>query len=341
MESQIFYMDDMNWTEFDNFSYGDIDYTSLPTSVCNTSYYMNNLAEGGIYLILGLLSLFGNGVVLLAFSKQKLNNSTASDVFMSFLSMVCMFQVLVLWGTALIMIWPGTFISVFMCKLLTFSDEMFFFLSMYIVTFLSLNRWYAICRPLNTYVQSVTYGVKICILFTVIAACMAIPNTIFMDVLVSKGDGLPRCHENLGIETTMVKLWMRLVILLLGFILPFLIMVTFYGMAARRLCSVTTGARNRAMKIIFLVVLVFIFCWSPHVIVNIVDLVTRLKWLEETCTSRQLVTQFIGWTWILGMFHTCMNPCLYALVGNKIRNQIIGLFRSRLSSQSSGGSYSL
>lgn len=76
---------------------------------------------------------------------------------------------------------------------------------------------------------------------------------------------------------------MRLLPQTVGFLLPLLVMLFCYGLTLRTLFQAQMGQKHRAMRVIFAVVLVFLFCWLPYNLVLVADSLMRIGAIKETC----------------------------------------------------------
>lgn len=93
--------------------------------------------------------------------------------------------------------------------------------------------------------------------------------------------------------------------------------------ALRTLFQAHMGQKHRAMRVIFAVVLVFLLCWLPYNLVLVADTLMRLRVIEETCERRNDIGRALDATEILGFLHSCLNPFIYAFIGQKFRHGLL------------------
>ncbi|XP_029787491.1 C-X-C chemokine receptor type 2-like, partial [Suricata suricatta] len=108
-----------------------------------------------------------------------------------------------------------------------------------------------------------------------------------------------------------------------GFLLPLMVMLFCYGLTLRTLFEAHMGQKHRAMRVIFAVVLVFLLCWLPYNLVLVADTLMRLRVIKETCERRNDIGRALDATEILGFFHSCLNPIIYAFIGQKFRHGLL------------------
>uniref|UniRef100_UPI0035A3D6A4 Human CCR6 n=1 Tax=Homo sapiens TaxID=9606 RepID=UPI0035A3D6A4 len=82
----------------------------------------------------------------------------------------------------------------------------------------------------------------------------------------------------------------------------------------------------KAIRVIIAVVLVFLACQIPH---NMVLLVTaaNLGKMNRSCQSEKLIAYTKTVTEVLAFLHCCLNPVLYAFIGQKFRNYFLKILK--------------
>ncbi|XP_061531835.1 C-C chemokine receptor type 8 isoform X2 [Phycodurus eques] len=79
--------------------------------------------------------------------------------------------------------------------------------------------------------------------------------------------------------------------------------------------------KDRAVKLIFTVVCVFVVCWVPY---NVVVFLQTLQLFEmfNTYKASTAINSATAWSEIIALSHCCVNPVIYALVGEKFRKPL-------------------
>ncbi|MBN3276882.1 CXCR1 protein, partial [Polyodon spathula] len=129
------------------------------------------------------------------------------------------------------------------------------------------------------------------------------------------------CYEDIRAED--IEAWrisIRFLRHLVGFFIPLAIMIFCYGFTINTLFRTRSGQKHKAMRVIFAVVLAFIVFWFPYNMTVFVDTLMRAKVIIETCEVRHHIDTALQATQILAFLHCCINPILYAFVGQKFRN---------------------
>ncbi|XP_051727295.1 leukotriene B4 receptor 1-like [Ctenopharyngodon idella] len=152
---------------------------------------------------------------------------------------------------------------------------------------------------------------------------------IFFTQGLKDKDGLQRCQRTIGSQSVVVAL--LLLQILLGFIIPFLIMLTCYlwlhkGLSQKAKSSNLTRApqnqepRNQGSNIwtykkrlVVSIVVAFFLFWTPVHIINVIDIVTTLTKTSHPDVHSQLKSfrRVCGDTSkTLALLNCCLNPLL-------------------------------
>ncbi|XP_031507372.1 C-X-C chemokine receptor type 1-like [Papio anubis] len=80
------------------------------------------------------------------------------------------------------------------------------------------------------------------------------------------------------------------------------------------------GQKHRAMRVVFAVVLIFLLCWLPYHLVLLADTLMRTQVIKEICEHRNYIGRALDATEMLGILHSCLNPLIYAFIGQKFHH---------------------
>ncbi|XP_031239177.1 C3a anaphylatoxin chemotactic receptor [Mastomys coucha] len=121
--------------------------------------------------------------------------------------------------------------------------------------------------------------------------------------------------------------------LVVGFLVPFFIMVTCYSLIVFRMGKTNfTKSRNKTFRVAMVVVTVFFICWTPYHIVGVLLLIT-----DPESSLREAVISWDHMSIALASANSCFNPFLYALLGKdfrkKARQSIKGILEAAFSEE--------
>ncbi|KAM8898628.1 somatostatin receptor type 1 isoform 1-T3 [Spinachia spinachia] len=293
--------------------------TGLPynTSIDYEDYYPDPNASKiiipSIYALVCCVGLTGNAMVIyviLKYAKMK----TATNIYILNLAIadeLFMLSVPFLATSAAIRHWP---FGSLMCRLVLSVDGINMFTSIFCLTVLSVDRYIAVVHPIKAarYRRpTVAKVVNVCV--WVLSLIVILPIIIFADTVPAQDGGVD-CNflwpESAWSEAFVVYTF------LLGFLLPVGAICLCYCLMVARMRAVGLKAgwlqRRRSEKritcMVLLVVAVFVLCWMPFYIVQLVTVFHH--------PPDPMVTQLFV---ILSYANSGANPILYGFVSDNFR----------------------
>ncbi|XP_031147060.1 C-X-C chemokine receptor type 2-like isoform X1 [Sander lucioperca] len=313
-----------------NFTYNDTDFNLNPeTQPCDTFRIPNAVivVVSVFYVLIFLLAIPGNLVVglVIGLSKQSL---PPSDLYLLHLAIADILLAITLpfWATS---ITKGWVFGAAMCKIMTILQELSFYSSILFLTCISMDRYMVIVRAMEARRanrQRVSWGV--CAAVWTVAALLSLPG-LLNSSFESQSTSMIVCSEKYDPNSADVwRLATRILRHALGFLIPLAIMLPCYGVTIKRLLHIRGGfQRQRAMRVIVFVVVAFLLCWTPYHIAVMADTFFRSKIVPYRCPARMAVDRAMFATQSLGLLHSCVNPVLYAFVGEKFRKNLFQIMR--------------
>ncbi|KAG8006357.1 Somatostatin receptor type 1 [Nibea albiflora] len=266
-----------------------------------------------IYALVCCVGLTGNAMVIyviLKYAKMK----TATNIYILNLAIadeLFMLSVPFLATSAAVRHWP---FGSLMCRLVLSVDGINMFTSIFCLTVLSVDRYVAVVHPIKAarYRRpTVAKVVNVCVWG--LSLIVILPIIIFADTVPAQDGGMD-CNflwpEAAWSEAFVVYTF------LLGFLLPVGAICLCYCLMVARMRAVGLKAgwlqRRRSEKkitrMVLLVVAVFVLCWMPFYIVQLVSVFHR--------PPDPMVTQLFV---ILSYANSGANPILYGFVSDNFR----------------------
>uniref|UniRef100_A0A668RRG3 C3a anaphylatoxin chemotactic receptor n=1 Tax=Oreochromis aureus TaxID=47969 RepID=A0A668RRG3_OREAU len=278
-----------------------------------------------IYSLAFILGVLRNGVVIwvTGFKMKKtvntvwyLNLAVADFLFTAFLPLSVTY-------TALDFHWP---FGKFMCKLNTTISFLNMFASVYILMVISVDR----CVSL----------VFLCV--WVVALILSAPYFIFRDT--EKVCDKILCFDNYALsddyDTPSVNQLrqfrlqaMTITRFLLGFVVPFTVIVSCYAVIIHRLRrnQTLTSQSSRPFKIIAAIIITFFLCWSPFNIMGLIEMANSMPEYSSEILDDIIIIGSPRAT-SLAFLNSCLNPLLYVFMGqdfkDKVRKSILNVLES-------------
>ncbi|XP_073710916.1 C-X-C chemokine receptor type 1-like [Misgurnus anguillicaudatus] len=249
--------------------------------------------------------------------------------------------------TLLALILPFSAVSVlrdwvlgdFMCKLVCLVKEINFYTSILFLVCISVDRYMVIVRAMKSQnaQRRLCSGVA-CAVVWFLGGVLSLPS-LYNEAYFSKNGKQTVCAERFEVDSADEwRLATRIIRHLLGFLLPLVVMLTCYSMTVMRLLRTRGFQKQKAMKVIVAVVVAFLLCWTPFHVATMVDTLLRVRAFKFSCYTRTSVDVAVFATQNLGLMHCCINPMLYAFVGEKFRKQFYAI---ALKKRSSGSLFNL
>ncbi|XP_013875495.1 C-X-C chemokine receptor type 1-like [Austrofundulus limnaeus] len=292
-----------------------------------------------VLIINFLLAVPGNVLVgwVIISTRQVL---TSSDVYLLHLTLADGLMALTLPFFAVELI-QGWLFGGFMCKFLNLVLEANFYTSIIFLTCISVDRYLVIvCANESNRSHQRRCSRLLCVGVWVLGWALALP-ALFHNVVTVKDSKSERfvCMETFNIgRVTSWRLATRVFRHVFGFLVPLVVMMACYSVTIVQLMRTRGFQKHRAMRVIIAVVVAFLLCWMPNHITLLADTLIRVKLIPFDCSSRMSVNLALYLTNTLALLHSCINPFLYAFVGEKFRKKMMLLLQRKLRQKRTSGS---
>lgn len=286
-----------------------------------------------IYSIIFIIGIFGNSlVVIVIYCYMKMK--TVASIFLMNLAIadLCFVITLPLWAayTAMHYDWP---FGSFLCKLASGAITLNLYTSVLLLTCLSIDRYRAIVHPMKSRIRRTMMFAKItCIAIWILACLASLPTYIFRKVILLREENITVCaFYYKSNETQNVLIGMGITKNVLGFFIPFLIILTSYTFIGKTLKTTFQGQRSKTrnddiLKMIVAIVLVFFFCWLPHQVFTFLDILIQLRYIKS-CVVEDIIDSAMPITICIAYFNSCLNPFLYGFFGKNYRKHFLQLLK--------------
>ncbi|KAH0627254.1 hypothetical protein JD844_002765 [Phrynosoma platyrhinos] len=307
------------------FNYDDILEPVYNTHVnIFTSYFVPPL-----YSFVFIFGLLGNALVVLILVKYKKLKSM-TDIYLLNLSISDLLFIISLPFWAYYAAHEWVFGNE-MCKILSGIYSAGFYSGSFFIILLTVDRYLAIVHAVFALkARTILYGTLSSTVTWVVAILASIPAFIFYHV--QKEDEKLKC--NLFYPFGKEKEWRQVITLMtftLGLAIPLTIMVFCYIRIIMVLMNVQNERKRKAVRIIFLIMIVYFIFWIPY---NIAILLQTYQDAFFSCESPidcdgnfRLAIEV---TEVIAMIHCCLNPVIYAFVGDKFRKYLSIFFQKHV-----------
>ncbi|KAM3605320.1 uncharacterized protein V6R79_023815 [Siganus canaliculatus] len=309
---------------YDSTSYSPYDYDyaeDYTDEICNRSSvnHFGNIFVPTFFSIVVLFSLFGNILVIVILAKyENLKSLTNSFILNLAVSDLLFTTGLPFWIYYHINGWT---LGEHTCKIITFVFNIGFYSSGILLILMTAHRYVAVMNPLSDIVSSKGFisVVASAVIWTVSVA-IAFPSFLFTEVQEQYYCDFKDSYWSLwGIYQQNIL-----------FLLSSVVFIFCYSQVMCRLLRPTAQKRrNKTVKLIFILMVVFFLGWAPY---NIVIFLRSLQFrppphgtaeeLERTCEKTKLLDYAFYITRLFAFSHCCLNPVFYVFVGVKFKGHL-------------------
>ncbi|XP_070827174.1 P2Y purinoceptor 3-like [Chaetodon trifascialis] len=297
--------------------------------ICPVTNYYQRILLPVCFILVFLLGSSLNGALLwhVCCGTRRWSSTV---IYMTNLAMTDLLYVLALppliISNAMDGVWPfGNII----CKCVRFFFLVNLHCSMMFLTCISVHRFLGVCFP----IAAVRFRTKKLALFVsgsvwTLAFAEVFPTLVFARAGVI--DNVTVCFEMTSPRQFKVYLPYGLFLVVVGFLIPFLVIVTcycsmmktLYCRAADRLSNCRKAyTRNKTLHTLFVVCLLFVVCFVPYHVARTVYLFVRVYMPKDCARVNTAMTFFEVWKPVVGL-NCCANPLLYFWGSSRHRQKL-------------------
>ncbi|XP_072325068.1 C-X-C chemokine receptor type 3-like [Scyliorhinus torazame] len=280
------------------------------------------------YSAIFLVGLVGNGMVVLVLTRH-MRSLAVTETYILHLALADLLLVVGMPFWAAEAVWGWTFWTA-TCKIVGALYNVSFYGSIYLLVCISFDRYLSIVHAVQMYKRRRPWQISLsCLTVWVICLLLAIPDVIYLRPIGTNGSF--KCAH--GYEADQTKAWivtLRFFYHITGFLAPLLVMAYCYlniVVTLKQSQNLQRRKECRAIKVIMVVVLAFLVCWTPYNVTMFVETLHRLGAIGRDCQMEGRLDTGYSLTGCLGNVHCCLNPFLYAFVGVKFRRQLLETLR--------------
>ncbi|UJR21800.1 hypothetical protein I4U23_024878 [Adineta vaga] len=299
------------------------------------------------------LGLIGNSLVLIGIGLNK-GMQTSTNLLIFNLALADVLFIIVCIPTTLFSFfgrWPFLEIG---CKLAQFINHLSAFMSIYLLVFMSIDRYFAVVHAVdsisnyrttkNTTISIIALwliGISTCIpigsLFTVIE--YGTPSSMYCLLRYLQTntndtfDSINTSNSSSQIQTLPIEAsfyWLGFVIFL--YALPLTLIVILYGLMLKFLRGArgqSVGkSKRRATRMILAVILTYALCWFFMQLLFISNVILSNNTGHHFATYMDILTTFAN---VFAYLNSCTNPILYGFMSKNFRSSFIDLLCCRYS----------
>lgn len=329
----IAFQETMNFTEA---NYGMEDYTGSDYSMYPETEpcYLQEVRDFTkvfvpiAYSLICVFGLLGNIMVVITFAFYKKARSM-TDVYLLNMAITDILFVLTLPFWAVTHATDTWIFGNTMCKLMKGTYAVNFNCGMLLLACISMDRYIAIVQATKSFrvrSRTLTHSKVICLTVWFVSIIISSPTFFFNKQYKLQGREVCEPQYKLVSEPITWKLLGMGLELLFGFFIPLLFMVFCYLFIIKTLVQAQNSKRHRAIRVVIAVVLVFLACQIPHNMVLLVTAANTGK-MGRSCSAEKALAYARNVAEVLAFLHCCLNPVLYAFIGQKFRSYFMKIMK--------------
>ncbi|XP_062031276.1 C-C chemokine receptor type 7 [Lepus europaeus] len=279
-----------------------------------------------MYSAICFVGLLGNGLVVLTYIYFK-RLKTMTDTYLLNLAVADILFLLTLpfWAYSAAKSW---IFGVHFCKLLFGIYKVSFFSGMLLLLCISIDRYVAIVQAVSAHrhrARVLLISKLSCVAIWLLAVLLSTPELLYSGLQKSSSEQALRC--SLITQNVEALIIIQVAQMVIGFLVPLLVMSSCYLVIIHTLLQARNFERNKAIKVIIAVVVVFTVFQLPYNGVVLAQTVANFNTTSSNCELSKQLNIAYDVTYSLACFRCCINPFLYAFIGVKFRNDLFKLFK--------------
>uniref|UniRef100_A0A8C8SBR1 G-protein coupled receptors family 1 profile domain-containing protein n=1 Tax=Pelusios castaneus TaxID=367368 RepID=A0A8C8SBR1_9SAUR len=304
----------------------DYDSVAAPCQKADVKQFASQFLPP-LYSLVLIFGLVGNALVVLILIKYKRLRSM-TDVYLLNLAISDLLFILSLpfWAYYAAHQWD---FGNAMCKILTGVYYTGFYSGMFFIIFLTLDRYLAIVHAVFALkIRTVVHGIFTSVFIWAVAILASLPWAIFHSVQMQKDHWTCTAHYPLyqGVKW---KQFQILMMIILGLVIPLGIMIFCYVEIIKTLLRCRNEKKHKAVRLIFVIMIVYFIFWAPFNIALLIYTFPDSFSLNNCENSKQLELA-VQVTETFAMVHCCINPVIYAFIGEKFRKYLYTFFQKHI-----------
>ncbi|XP_051576101.1 C-C chemokine receptor type 4 isoform X1 [Myxocyprinus asiaticus] len=317
---QQFIMDDGHTERMDT----TLNYEYEIEGLCTTEdSYLNLDLKAVIFFMVFALGLIGNITIIWVLLKvmhlKSMTNVCLLNLAISDLLMVLSLPFWALYAQG------HYFRANAVCQAMAGGYQVGFYSGILFVTLMSVDRYLVIVHAVAVLgAKMLRYGVLVSVIIWVVSICAALPEAVFAAMVTE--DNITNCQRVYPEGTArMWKLFRNFSENTVGVFISLPVIAYCYIRVLLVVQKTKNSKKVRAIKLIFAIVAMFVVFWVPYNVVVFLKTLQLFKILSS-CEASHHINMAMDLTQTIALMHCCVNPVIYAFVGEKFRKSLTSVF---------------
>ncbi|XP_063769572.1 leukotriene B4 receptor 1-like [Pseudophryne corroboree] len=210
------------------------------------------------------------------------------------------------------------------CKMCYYTSGFSMYTSIYLITFMSIDRFLAVAIPFTSHkIRRKPIVRSIVVAIWVLGSLLSIPVLFYRSVEVNS-KGQDQCNNNKSQERTGFQhiVFQYMFETIMGFVIPFTVILSSYIYIGLRLRTAKFQTKHKTNRLVIMIIVIFALFWAPYHLVNIIQVSGELY---SSKVLREAALMARPNTIAFAFLSSSANPILYVFAGgNFIRTAGVG-----------------
>ncbi|XP_078734651.1 P2Y purinoceptor 1-like [Lampetra fluviatilis] len=304
---------------------------------CQLNKAFQHILLPTFYSIAFVLGLIGNGLALWMFSSARMRPWTSITVYMFNLALADLLYIFTL--PFLIFYYLNRTDWIFgeaWCKAERFIFHVNLYGSILFLTCISAHRYAGVVHTMRSLGRLKRRHARLmsAVVWAVVVA-EVFPSLIFAKTGKNHSGG-KTCYDTAPDDELERYLTYNLAVTVLGFLVPFVVILVCYGFIACKLVQhqlSNATLRQRSLRLVVIVMISFSVCFLPYHVMRNVNILARLYLGPSECELSARIYAVYQVTRGLASVNSCIDPVLYFLAGDTFRRRVSTTKRRRQQQQ--------
>ena len=191
---------------------------------------------------------------------------------------------------------------------------------------MSIDRYIAIVHAVYAMrIRTASCGIIISLILWLVAGLASVPNIVFNQQLEIEQS--VQCVTTYPPGDNTWKVTSQFAANILGLLIPLSVLICCYAQILKNLQKCKNRNKIKAIKMIFIIVIVFFLFWTPFNIALFLDSLQSLHIIND-CKASYQIALALQLTETISFIHCCLNPLIYAFAGVTFKAHLKGLLQS-------------
>lgn len=211
------------------------------------------------------------------------------------------------------------------CKVMAGVYYTGFYSGIFFITLMSIDRYIAIVHAVHAVrIRTASCGTIVSLILWLVAGLASVPSVVFNQQL--EVEQAVQCVSTYPHGDNTWKVTSQFATNILGLLIPLSILICCYAQILKNLQKCKNRNKIKAIRMIFIIVIVFFLFWTPFNVALFLDSLQSLHVIND-CEASYQIALALQLAESVSFTHCCLNPAIYAFAGVTFKAHLKGLLQ--------------